>query len=108
MILTGLEILKQVRENAIRIDPFNEAQLTTNSYDLRLGRKYLRYTSEVIDVRQKAEYETHDIPDEGLHLAAGDFILAETHERFGSDHFVPLIHAKSGTARAGLFVHITA
>jgi dCTP deaminase len=108
MILTGPEIAKQVRANRIRIDPFDDAQITTNSYDLRLGRKYLRYTSPVIDVRQKAEYEVFDIPETGLMLEARTFLLAETYERFGSDHYVPLIHAKSGTARSGLFVHVTA
>lgn len=49
-----------------------------------------------------------DIPEDGFSLAAGDFVLAETAERIGSDHYVPLIHAKSGTARLGLFVHVTA
>jgi dCTP deaminase len=51
--------------------------------------------------------EQIDITD-GIRLAAGDFVLAETLERVGSDHFVPLIHGRSGTARLGLFVHVTA
>lgn len=108
MILTGKEIEKQHKEGKIKISPFNPKQITTNSYDLKLGTKYLRYTGKEIDLKKAPEYEIHDIPEDGLHLKKGDFILAETAEKFGSDHFVPIIHAKSGTARAGLFVHITA
>ncbi|NUM60371.1 MAG: dCTP deaminase, partial [Bdellovibrionaceae bacterium] len=52
--------------------------------------------------------EIIEIPNDGLKLNKGEFILAETEEKIGSDFYVPLIHAKSGTARAGLFVHITA
>lgn len=29
-------------------------------------------------------------------------------EKVGSDHFVPMLHAKSGTTRKELFVHVTA
>lgn len=108
MILTGPEIEKQILSNRIKIEPFNKSHLTTNSYDLCLGKKYLKYTSECIDTRKKTEYEIIDIPKNGLKLNKGEFILAETEEKFGSDFYVPLIHAKSGTARAGLFVHITA
>lgn len=108
MILTGPEIQAQVERGRIRIDPFDASQVTTNSYDLRLGDKYLRYTSPLIDVKRRADYETLEIPASGLHLPRGSFVLAETRERFGSDHFVPLIHAKSGTARCGLFAHVTA
>lgn len=34
--------------------------------------------------------------------------LTSSKEKIGSNHFVPIIHAKSGIARLGLFVHITA
>ena len=36
------------------------------------------------------------------------FSLGCSVEMLGSNHFVPLVHAKSSTARAGLFVHVTA
>jgi dCTP deaminase len=108
MILTGPEIQRQVELKNINIEPFNHKNITTNSYDLSLGKRYLRYTSEVIDTKLPSEYEILNIPETGLQLRRGDFVLAETAEKFGSDQFVPLIHAKSGTARAGLFVHVTA
>ena len=108
MILTGQEISNQVKKGMIKISPFNEAQITTNSYDLRLGNQILRYKSDVLDPKVKQDYEMFSIPAEGLILPQGSFHLGTTFEKVGSDHFVPILHAKSGTARQGLFVHVTA
>lgn len=108
MILTGHEIKKNVSLDRIKIEPFNSDQITTNSYDLRLGDKYIMYTSEILDPKTEPEYEICSIPSEGLLLKKGQFILASTVEKIGSNNFVPIIHAKSGTARMGLFVHVTA
>lgn len=108
MILTGLEILKQIKNKKIKIDPFDPARITTNSYDVRLGRKIIRYTSSVLDPKKEPRYKEETISDKGLIMNSGDFILAETAEKIGSDFFVPIVHAKSGTARMGLFVHVTA
>ena len=108
MILTGEKIKEEVANNRIEIDPFSSDRVTTNSYDLTLGGTIIRYTSKIIDPKEKAEYEEITIPDEGIVLQAGDFVLGHSAERIGSDHYVPLIHGKSGTARMGLFVHVTA
>ncbi|MEY9948374.1 dCTP deaminase [Kitasatospora sp. GAS1066B] len=108
MILTGSEIAKQVKQGRITVSPFDDSRCTTNSYDLALGRRLVIYQDEVLDPRRAPAHELRDIPDDGYTLAPGDFLLAETAERIGSDHYVPMIHAKSGTARLGLFVHVTA
>ncbi|GAA1579129.1 MULTISPECIES: dCTP deaminase [Streptomyces] len=108
MILTGDEVRQQVDRGRIAISPFDPARCTTNSYDLALGRRVLVYTEEVLDPRRPAAHEIREIPEEGLELSPGEFVLAETAETIGSDHYVPMIHAKSGTARMGLFVHVTA
>ena len=108
MILTGGEIISNARAGKIKIDPFRENHATTNSYDLKLGGEYIRYTSDVLDPKEEPEFTTDSIPAQGLTLQKGDFILASSQEKIGSDHFVPLIHAKSGIARLGLFVHVTA
>jgi dCTP deaminase len=108
VILTGREIAAQVALGRIHIEPFDDALVTTNSYDLRLGRQYLRYLDPELDVRVPAAYEIADISDDGLHLPAGTFVLAETTQIVGSDYYVPLVHGKSSTARLGLFVHVTA
>jgi dCTP deaminase len=108
MILTGIEIENQHRAGRIQIEPFNPNQLTTNSYDLRLGKRLIRYLSQVLDPREKPEYELLEIPESGLLLDTGAFVLGESFERLGSNHYVPIVHAKSGIARLGLFVHVTA
>jgi dCTP deaminase len=108
MILTGTEIKHQYELDRIRISPFTERALTTNSYDLRLGCSLLRYTGSVLDPRANNAYETISLDNAAWDMQPGDFLLGATAERIGSDHFVPIIHARSGTARLGLFVHVTA
>jgi dCTP deaminase len=108
MILTGMKISEEVATGRIRISPFSEKRITTNSYDLTLGESYLTYRDAVLDPRVKPDVEIRTIPSFGLELRPGDFLLGESQERIGSDHYVPKIHAKSGIARLGLFVHITA
>jgi len=108
MILTGKKIIEEVENNKIEISPFDEDRVTTNSYDLSLGDTIIKYTSKIIDPKLKPSYKEIKIPKEGLVLEAGDFVLGHSNERIGSDFYVPLIHGKSGTARMGLFVHITA
>ncbi len=108
MILTGNEIIKQVNEGKIIIKPFNDKQITTNTYDLTLGDKYLTYNEDILDPAKPNSYEIKSIPKEGLQLKQGDFILAHSNEIIGSKYFVPIIHAKSSVARLGLFIHVTA
>ncbi|MFB9836678.1 dCTP deaminase [Actinoallomurus acaciae] len=108
MILTGQEIRRQYESGRIKISHFDETGLTTNSHDLRLGTRILRYTCDVLDPRQDNSYEIIEIPPDGYPMSRNDFVLGETLEMVGSDHYVPLIHARSSTARLGLFVHVTA
>lgn len=108
MILTGNEIAREHGLGKVKISDFDASRVTTNSYDLLLGTKLLRYTADVLDPRLDNPHEMLEIPEEGFGLGSGDFVLGETAEMIGSDHYVPLIHAKSGTARLGLFVHVTA
>lgn len=109
MILTGQKIKEEVEKNKICISPFNENSITTNSYDLTLGDKFIKYKNQIIDPKKPAKFDEFTVnKDEGLLLLPGDFVLGHTHEEIGSDYYVPLIHAKSGAARLGLFVHVTA
>jgi dCTP deaminase len=108
MILTGPEIIRQHGLGKIRIDPFNVEQVNPNSYNFRLGGTVKVYKNNVLDPRVKQETIAVDIPDDGLLLDSERIYLAHTEEVMGSDHFVPIIHGRSSTARIGLFVHITA
>ena len=42
-MLTGHEILKQIKRNNIIIEPFNLDQLNPNSYNVRLGERLKVY-----------------------------------------------------------------
>jgi dCTP deaminase len=108
MILTGKKIIEEFKKGKIDISSFNIEKISTNSYDLSLGNTVIIYKSKIIDPKQKPLYKEMIIPKEGLVLQAGDFILGHSKEHIGSDFYVPIIHGKSGTARMGLFVHVTA
>jgi dCTP deaminase len=108
MILTGNEIKKQMNKKNIIIKPFNINKITTNTYDLQLGKDYIIYTEKILDPSKPNKYKIKSIPEEGLLLKAGEFILGHSNEIIGSKKFVPIIHAKSSIARLGLFVHVTA
>ena len=50
-MLTGHEILKQVKRNNIIIEPFNLDQLNPNSYNVRLGERLKVYERDnVLDL----------------------------------------------------------
>lgn len=108
MILTGQRIKEELEQGKIIISPFQEENITTNSYDVSLGNELLAYTSDVLDPLQKPEVRRILIPKNGYLLPKGSFHLGATEQIIGSTEYVPILHARSGTARCGLFVHITA
>ena len=108
MILSGKSIIRELNEGKINISPFNEEHLTTNSYDLTLGSTFIRYTGDVLDTAQDNPHETIVCNDGAISLERGQFLLGHSVEIVGSDNYVPIIHARSGIARMGLFVHVTA
>lgn len=108
MILTGPEIARQHTMGRIHIEPFDQRQLNPNSYNFRLGPLLKQYTPEVLDVARPNEVQELALPAEGMVLAPDRIYLGHTVETMGSDHYVPIIRARSGIARLGLFVHVTA
>lgn len=108
MILTGHEIRTQIEQGNIVVNPFVPGRINPNSIDISMGNRLLRYTSSLIDPRIETEVEEIEIPPEGYVLQPGSFTLGSSREKVGSTKFVPLVHAKSSIARAGLFVHVTA
>ena len=78
MILTDQQILKEIKEGRILIEPFNENSLGTNSYDVHLGRHLLVYTDRVLDARQHNQCE--EIIIQGLPLGG---LANETYDSSG-------------------------
>ena len=108
MILTGKMIAEEHKLGRIVIEPYSYENVTTNSYDLRLGETVIAYTQDILDPNKKSSYKEIALPTDGFVLEKGSFHLGASFERVGSTHYVPMIHAKSGIARLGLFIHVTA
>lgn len=108
MILSGLEIKKQVNEGKIRIEPFSEKRLNPNSYNLRLHNELLVYTDDVLDMKKPLNTEKIIIPESGLVLRPGRLYLGRTLEYTATKHYVPMLEGRSSIGRLGLYIHVTA
>ena len=107
MILSGLEILRQLGRNIV-IDPFNEGQLNPNSYNLTLHDELMTYEELVLDMRKANRVRRITVPPEGLVLNPNQLYLGRTIERTETHNLVPMIEGRSSVGRLGLFVHVTA
>ena len=108
MILSGLEILKQVQNNNIKIEPFDERYINPNSYNLRLHNELAIYTDEILDMKKPLNTKTITIPGEGLILEPGKLYLGRTLEKTSTTKYVPMLEGRSSVGRLGLYIHVTA
>ena len=108
MILSGLEIKRQIEFGNIEISPFDAACVNPNSYNLKLHNELLVYTDDVLDMKKPLDTKKLLIPEDGLLLEPGRLYLGRTHERTATDQFVPMLEGRSSMGRLGLFVHVTA
>lgn len=107
MILTGNEIINQVRLGNIVIDPFDEKNVNPNSYNYRLGDKYT-LVPKVPELRCLRAEDLREIPEEGLLLSPRQLYLAATHEVIGSNRYVVCLIGRSSVGRLGLFLQVSA
>jgi dCTP deaminase len=107
MILSGHEIRRQLGSN-ILIDPFDEANLNPNSYNLTLHDELITYEEVVLDMRKANRVRRLQIPPDGLVLSPNQLYLGRTAERTETHNLVPMIEGRSSIGRLGLFVHVTA
>lgn len=107
MILSGKMIRNEINKN-IFINPFNENNLTTNSYNLTLSNKLMVYNSDLLDMKINNTCKEIIIPDDGLILYPGQLYLGSTVEKTCTNKYIPMIEGRSSIARLGIFVHITA
>lgn len=107
MILSGEEIRAQLGTNIV-IDPFDEAQLNPNSYNLTLHDELMTYEEVELDMRKPNRVRRMEIPPEGLVIQPNQLYLGRTAERTETRNLVPMIEGRSSIGRLGLFVHVTA
>jgi len=108
MILSGLEIEKNVASGNIVIDDFDLKRLGPNSYNLRLFDELMVYEDEVLDMKKPHTLKSISIPKEGFVLQPGKLYLGRTIERTKTDKFVPMLEGRSSVGRLGIFIHVTA
>ncbi|MFD6504162.1 dCTP deaminase [Streptomyces goshikiensis] len=108
MILTGPDIAFEQARGRLTLQPFSGDRVQPNSYDLTLGPTLAYYTGDVLDTRAENPHREIEIPAEGFVLRPDRIYLGSSVEEIGSHHYVPIIRARSGAARLGVFVHVTA
>ncbi len=108
MILSGKEILKNIKEKKIVIEPFDESRLNPNSYNLSLSDELLVYENDLLDMKIPNKTKKIKIPEEGLILEPNRLYLGRTNEFTKTEKFVPMLEGRSSTGRLGLFIHVTA
>lgn len=106
MILTGDEIKNQVYAGKIHIKPFIEENLNPNSYNFRLGDTLKVYTNNCLDAAVENQCREFAIPKEGFVLQPNQLYLGHTIEEMGSDHYVPIMQARSSVGRLGLYIYL--
>lgn len=108
MILTDKEILKEIEEGHILIEPFRPECLGSNSYDVHLGKYLATYTDRVLDAKKHNKIEEFIIPEEGFVLEPGTLYLGVTEEYTETHRHVPFLEGKSSVGRLGIDIHATA
>ena len=107
MILSGLEIKNRIGKD-IEIDPYNENQINTNSYNLKLHNKLLVYKEKIFDMKKPLHTEKIIIPKKGFILEPNKLYLGRTVEYTKTKNLVPMLEGRSSVGRLGMFVHVTA
>lgn len=108
MILSDTRILEEIDKGTILIQPYNRANLGSNSYDVHLGKTLAIYKDSVLDAKKHNEIATFHIPDEGYILQPNQLYLGVTEEYTETHRHVPFLEGKSSTGRLGINIHATA
>lgn len=107
-MLTGKEILKQVKKGNIVIEPFDKRRINPNSYNITLNNELIVYDCDILDIKTPNKTKKIIIPEEGLVLEPNKLYLGRTNEYTETNKFVPCIDGRSSIGRLGLFIHVTA
>lgn len=105
MILSDLEIIKEIKNGNIILEPFNIENVQPASVDLKLGNTLKIYIDEVLDPKKENQTTEIVIPEEGFIMNPGELYLSSCAENIGiSSKLGALVLAKSGIGRLGIDV----
>lgn len=115
MILSDIDILKNIKKGEIFVEPFDKKLIQPASLDLRLGHKFLVFNTAkhcFIDVKEKQDNLMKKVkinPKMPFIIHPNEFVLGMTYEKVGvSDKLVGRLEGKSSLGRLGLIIHATA
>lgn len=108
MILSDQQILEQIKNGRIVIEPFQEDCLGSNSYDVHLSKFLAVYKNAVLDSKVENELIELEIGPGGFVLQPGELYLGSTVEYTETHGFVPFLEGKSSVGRLGIDIHATA
>ena len=110
-MLTGKQIITDVKNGFITISDFNEKYIGPNSYDLHWSDKISRVirntdrcktVRNTIDMLEEQKVETRDISEKGLLILPNQLYLISTKEIVGSNIYIPRIVGRSSIGRMGI------
>src|SRR5688572_20361314 len=115
MILSDVDIRKELASGRIEIDPFDESCIQPSSVDLHVDSQFRVFANSrypYIDVRAPMPDLTELVEVQGPEpfiLHPGEFVLGSTRERVRlPDDLVARLEGKSSLGRLGLLIHSTA
>lgn len=114
MILSDVDIRRQISDGRIVINPFDPEMVQPSSIDVRIDahfRVFHNHRYEVIDVKQQMDDLTEqvDVEDGPFILHPGEFVLGSTLEWVElPDDIAGRLEGKSSLGRLGLVTHSTA
>jgi dCTP deaminase len=94
MILSDKEILVEIENKNIIIEPYDRKHLGTNSYDVHLSPYLAIYEDETLDAKQHNKIKEILIPEEGIVLQPGTLYLGATLEYTETHKQVPFLRRK--------------
>jgi dCTP deaminase len=113
-VLTREEILKEIRQGTIQIEPFVEDQVGPGSIDLHLGEEFrvfkkLRNALTVEDNISVDDLTERTTTEDSFTLMPGETVLGITRERVKlPSNICGWLEGRSRFARMGLVIHMTA
>lgn len=108
MILSGKEIIKEVKNGRINIDPFDITNINPNSYNYHLGPTLIHVTHLDLNNNNTPTGEIIKIPEDGYVIIPGELYLGNTAEKIGSEFYTTSLIGRSSMGRLGLFLQISA
>lgn len=113
-VIAESELRKLIKENVIKIEPFDESQIGPASIDLHIGDTFLVYKKVRSLFHVEDDSDFTNITDEikvkdFFVLMPGESVLALTKEKVTlPENMCGRLEGRSRFARLGLLVHITA